>query len=169
MILHAVARTVNDTILTPMFKLGVFGPHYDSPEARCMLLSIQLQESGPKMLRRQVGGPAKGLWQFEQGGVRGVVNASPSHALALSLATACHTLPSAVDPATAIYNALPTNDLLAAGIARLNLWDDPPPLPRLGDEQGAWRCYTRVWRPGRPRPLDWSANYAASLAVVSGN
>ena len=46
----------------------------DSPQARAMLKAIALQESRFEH-RKQIGGPARGFWQFEQGGgVRGVLN-----------------------------------------------------------------------------------------------
>ena len=47
-------------------------PAMDTPDARVLLLAIGLQES--KFSHRlQIGGPARGYWQFEQGGgVRGV-------------------------------------------------------------------------------------------------
>ena len=38
----------------------------DTPEADCMLLAIGLQESR-FVHRRQIGGPARGFWQFEKG------------------------------------------------------------------------------------------------------
>ena len=46
----------------------------DTPEARVMMLAIGLQESR-FVHRRQIKGPARGFWQFEQGGgVIGVVS-----------------------------------------------------------------------------------------------
>ena len=38
----------------------------NTPQARCMLLAIGLQESR-FVHRRQIGGPARGFWQFERG------------------------------------------------------------------------------------------------------
>jgi len=44
----------------------------DTPDARAMLVAIGLQESG-FAYRKQVGGPARSFWQFEMGGVTGVL------------------------------------------------------------------------------------------------
>nr|WP_316904517.1 hypothetical protein [Ralstonia mannitolilytica] len=46
--------------------LAILPSAMDTREARVMLLAIGLQESR-FMLRRQVGGPARGFWQFEEG------------------------------------------------------------------------------------------------------
>ena len=48
-------------ILDPAAKLL---PGMDSAKARVMLLAIGLQESRFEH-RRQIGGPARGFWQFE--------------------------------------------------------------------------------------------------------
>src|SRR5690606_12018619 len=55
-----------------------------SREARAMLLAIALQESR-FMHRRQIGGPARGYWQFEVGGVRGVMTHRHTSTLAREL------------------------------------------------------------------------------------
>ena len=70
--------TVADVLRGPVTDaLRILPSRMDSPEARVMLLSIGLQESRLHY-RRQIGGPARGLWQFElgtkesRGGVWGV-------------------------------------------------------------------------------------------------
>jgi len=127
-----------------------------------MVLAIALQESGLAARTQAEGGPARGLWQFERAGVRGVLThpSSASHARRLCAARAC--------PASeySVWIALAGDDLLACGFARLLLWTDPAPLPALGDADGAWACYERNWRPGRPRPEHWAANYAMALDAV---
>jgi len=133
-----------------------------SDPARVLMLAIALQESS-LAARVQDGGPARGLWQFEQGGgVHGVMThpATCAYARKLCAGHAC--------PATerAAYLALAGDDVLAAGFARLLLFADPSPLPAVGDEDGAWRYYVTNWRPGHPRPLHWIGNYRlAKLAV----
>lgn len=57
--------------------------------------------------------------------------------------------------ATRIWDALQHDDVLAAGLARLLLYSDPGPLPRVSDEAGAWALYLRTWRPGKPHPQTW--------------
>lgn len=45
----------------------------DTPKARVMMLAIGMQESRFEH-RKQIGGPARGFFQFEEaGGVRGVL------------------------------------------------------------------------------------------------
>lgn len=148
-----------ETILLPSLKL--LGPHFDSPQARVMMLATGLQESGFST-RRQIGGPARGFWQFEFGGVRAVW----AHHLSMEpLRLLCHDLDVSFDPA-AIYPALEANDVLAAGVARLLLYTDPQPLPEFDQPDAAWNYYQRNWRPGKPRPQDWAANHSAAVAEV---
>jgi hypothetical protein len=59
--------------------------------------------------------------------------------------------------ATAIWNAVETNDVLAAVAARLLLFTDPKRLPAVDDAAGAWRLYMRTWRPGKPHRKTWDA------------
>jgi len=66
--------------------------------------------------------------------------------------------------------------VLAAGLARLLLWTDRPPLPALQDVEGGWQLYLRTWRPGaytRGTPAlraelraKWGRNYSAALREV---
>ncbi|MET3652466.1 hypothetical protein [Dyella japonica] len=65
-----------------------------------------------------------------------------------------------------VYAALATDDLLAAGFARLLLLTDAAALPALGDQASAWSYYQRNWRPGRPHPEAWPQHYATALATV---
>jgi hypothetical protein len=140
----------------------------DTPAARVMLLAIGLQESR-FLHRRQIGGPARGFWQFEKGtratrgGVWGVClhEASKSH-----LAALCNARSVAFQP-DAIYAALEYDDMLAAGVARLLLWTDPNALPVTGDPDGAWALYLRTWRPGKPHPHTWAALHAQAVAGVA--
>ena len=139
----------------------------NTPPARCMLLAIGLQESR-FVHRRQIGGPARGFWQFEKGsrssrgGVWGVYlhAASKDH-----LAALCEARSVACDP-DAIYAALEYDDVLAAGVARLLLWTDPGKLPCIGDADAAWALYLRTWRPGKPHPQTWPDLYRQAVAEV---
>lgn len=152
-----------DILLTSIIRpaLALLGPRYQGKDAERMLIAIALQESGLTH-RVQVGGPARGFWQFEQGGgVNGVLNHPSTAAAAKTLcATLCY-------PATreAVYSALADNDILAASFARLLLWSDPKPLPVT--EAEGWACYQRNWRPGRPHPDRWPANWAKANEVIS--
>lgn len=134
--------------------LGGVMDRFDSPEARVMLCAIGLQESRFRH-RRQVGGPARGFWQFERGGgVAGVLNHASSRG-----PTAAVLALRGVKPADA-YATLETDDMLACAFARLLLYTDPRPLPAIGDVDGAWDYYIANWRPGKPHRGTWDALYA---------
>ncbi|MDR3444691.1 MAG: hypothetical protein P4L97_05440 [Dyella sp.] len=141
--------------------LHLLPPNLTSDQARVQTLAIFLQESGLKC-RVQIGGPAHGLAQFERGGVNGVLNHRASAALAKGLC-AVRGVPALCD---AVYAALATDDVMAAGFARLLLLTDAAPLPALGDPMAAWSYYQRNWRPGRPHPEAWPQHYATALSTV---
>lgn len=127
------------------------------------LLAIALQESGLAARVQRGSGPARGMWQFEQGGgVHGVMTHPATAKLAAQL-LARRGVPKTERSA---YLALAGDDILACGFARLLLFTDPAPLPALDDVDGAWAYYQRNWRPGKPRPDDWHDNHAAALAAV---
>lgn len=138
----------------------------NTPEATAMILAAGMQESRFKYRVQKIAGqpyvkgPARGYWQFERaGGVRGVMSVRKKEAM--TLAFMCD-----VDwSERAIHEALETDDILAAGMARLLLACDPHPLPALNCEsQEAWETYMRCWRPGKPRRDTWDVfHYAATL------
>lgn len=143
--------------------LALLPKHMDSPQARVMLLAIGLQESRFEYRRQMGNGPARGFWQFEQnGGVRGCVNHPASSGL---LRQICVARGVAFEP-RAIWAALERDDVLAAVVARLLLYTDPRPLPALDDAQGAWDCYYRNWRPGKPHRQTWDDLHARAVECV---
>ena len=154
-------KDVLSTAIEPALKL--LPARMTSNEARVMLLAIGLQESRFKY-RQQIGGPARGWFQFEAGGgVRGVIN----HAVTRPIARdACDELDIACC-VSKVYEALPLNDVLAAVFARLLLFSDPFKLPAIGDAQGAWDLYIRTWRPGKPHRQTWDALYAQAVEAVA--
>lgn len=141
--------------------LAILPPGMDSPQARVMLLAIGMQESHFEYRRQMGNGPARGYWQFEEGtrasrgGVYGVYlhDASRYWLDRLCAARGVQFLPSS------IYRAIETDDVLAAGVARLLLFTDPLRLPATDDADGAWGLYLRTWRPGKPRPQEWPSNH----------
>lgn len=144
--------------------LALLPTKMSGPQAEVMLLAIGLQESRFQH-RRQIGGPAVGFWQFEQGGgVRGVLThpSSREHAAAI-----CKTrgIPAS---ASAVYSALATDDVLAAAFARLLLWTDPGALPAVGEMPAAWDLYLRTWRPGKPHLGSWKGLYMQAMAAIVG-
>jgi hypothetical protein len=134
------------------------------PDAEAMLLAIGLQESRLTH-RHQIGGPAHGFFQFEKGGgVKGVLRHRSSAEL-------IHTILRDLEiPATDAFEAILYNDTLAVVFARLLLWTDPHTLPCIdSDVDVTWEYYIRNWRPGKPHPATWPANYKAACSVVKEN
>lgn len=132
-----------------------------SPAAKTMLLAIGLQESRFTH-REQIGGPARGFWQFEQGGgVHGVLSHAASRDHAASLCQSRNVWPNDRQ----VYLGLAKDDVLAAGFARLLLWTDPKPLPNSADD--AWKLYLRTWRPGLPHRHTWNDFYEQAKEAVS--
>jgi len=158
-------REVLQKAILPAFDILPRG--MDTPQARVMLLAIGLQESRFKY-RRQIGGPARSFWQFEEGtrqtrgGVYGVyLHAASRYWLdKLCAARGVQFLPDI------IYRAMDQDDVLAAGVARLMLFTDPFRLPAMDDPDGAWGLYLRTWRPGKPRPDTWPDNHRRAREAV---
>jgi hypothetical protein len=135
--------------------------------ALVQLLAIGAQESLDWQYRRQMGnGPARGFWQFEEnGGVKGVME----HPLKIVRTEAAMVCDARMVPFTtqAVWEALETDDVLAAAFARLNLYGDPFALPAVGQCNAAWELYLRVWRPGKPHPDKWPARYDAAVRACA--
>ncbi|MFY2610508.1 hypothetical protein [Achromobacter ruhlandii] len=147
--------------------LALLPVRMDTSAARVMLLAIGLQESRFEH-RRQIGGPARGFWQFEKGSraSRGGVWGVCLHPACKGyLAALCKARSVACYP-DAIYAALEYDDVLAAGVARLLLWTDPKALPPVGDADAGWALYLRTWRPGKPKPDSWPVLYRQAVSQV---
>lgn len=129
----------------------------DTPKAKAMMYAIGMQEGDKFTARRQYNdGPARGFWQFEQGGgVRGVLThaATKHHAKAILDQLQYNDYP------TTVWNALEHNDILAMAFARLNLWWAAGPLPEPGDYEVSWAYYMNTWRPGKPHRSTWNGYY----------
>ena len=157
---------IAETAIKPAFAL--LPKHLGSKEAMCMLLAIGLQESRLEYRRQLGNGPARGLPQFEcgsresRGGVWGVYLHRASHEL---LRLICRDRDCNFDP-RAIWARMEDDDVLAFGVARLLLLTDPHPLPALVEEEKAWDCYLRTWRPGRPHPETWGGFYRLAMEEV---
>lgn len=167
-------RTLRRSIIEPALLL--LPAKMESPQAVVMLLAITRQEDPDQHRRQWPTGPARSLWQAEQGGgmVTGLLRyrVESIREWATGLCVVRGVAPAAPD----VWKAIEHDDILAAGLARLLLYTDPARLPALGDESGAWELYLRTWRPGAYARGDatqraalrkkWSANYAAALEVV---
>lgn len=160
-------RDFDRHILAP--ALALLPGAMDTPEARVLLTAIALQESGlarrwqvidPRNPSRK--GPARGLLQFERGGgCVGVLTHPASRYWMHRVCAARGVAPNS----RALWLALERDDVLAAAAGRLFLFTDPKRLPECDDEAGAWRCYLRIWRPGRPHRSRWPANHSAAREV----
>lgn len=161
--------TIPTHALTAIYQgLALLPAAMDSEPALVMLLAIGLQESGLTARVQIVDGggqgPARGLWQFERrGGCAGVLRHNASRYWMHSVCDARGVKPTP----TALWAALATDDVLAAAAARLLLFTDPRRLPEPGEAADAWALYLRVWRPGKPHPNRWPANYARALGVAA--
>ncbi len=154
-------QTVTDTAINP--ALALLPVRMDTPAARVLLLAIGLQESRLTH-RRQINGPARGLWQFERGGgVRGVLNHTATERHADALCKVRNVLPTP----EAVYAALEVDDVLAAGFARLLMWSDPAPVPTTPDSAWAFYAY-RTWRPGKPHRQTWDKFFQVAQDFVLG-
>lgn len=141
-------------LINQAFEL--LGDKYNSPAAMRIMLAIGYQESGFKY-REQIGGPAKGFWQFEQGGgVKGVLFHPSTVTAAVKVCMKLKVPQSSLK----VYHDLPKNDLLAACFARLLLWTLPGPIPTTEEE--AWQYYLKAWRPGKPHRNRWTENWIKS-------
>lgn len=130
----------------------------DSMVARVNLAAIGFQESGYKTRIQYGNGPARSYWQFERGGIKGVMLHKASARLALEV---CEKR--GVDfNSDLIWKAMETDDVLGAAFARLLMYTDPFPLP--DNQSDAWDMYSkRLWRPGKPHPDKWTASWAFGL------
>ena len=132
----------------------------DSHFARVNQAAIGQQESG-YLVRRQYGnGPARGYWQFEEGGgVKGVMEHKATADLARNV---CHARGVPFVRRT-VWEALETDDVLAAAFCRLLMWTDSGKLPV--SEADGWAMYIRTWRPGKPHIDKWPESWKFGLSV----
>jgi len=145
--------------------LALLPAKMNSEDASVLLYATSRQEN-PQRLPQQVGGPAVGDYQFERGGgVKGVVEHSAVSELTRSV---CRARKVQCDTGS-IYQALKTDPILAAALARLLYYTDPKSMPYAGDELAAWQLYLRTWRPGayarQPEELraKWTKSYADAM------
>ena len=133
-----------------------------SLDSRAMLIAIGLQESRFKY-RCQIGGPARGFWQFEEmGGVRGVLTHPSTRSIIRDLLKAWQY----DDSTRTSYIAIEHNDVLAATYARLLLWTIAGTMPTRGEHDYAWRYYIAGWRPGKPHRETWDKFYDQAWEMV---
>lgn len=144
----------------------------NSSEAWRMMLAIGWQESRFEQRRQLVTrhgqlvpeGPATGFWQFERaGGTRGVLQHNASRYWAHKLCEFRKVSPESL----AVWRAFQTDDVLAAGFARLLLFTHPKRLPEVDERTKAWHYYLECWRPGQPHVNTWpdAWDFACRLTI----
>ena len=141
----------------------------DTEDAAALMLAIALQETGLNA-RRQIDNhdgldnePARSMFQFELGGVNGVLKHPASRELAQQLLAS---MAYADRSPAQLLVAMEFDQVLAATFARLALLRDPAPLPHRGDPQAGWLYYLRIWAPDMPREAEWSENWARAWAAL---
>jgi hypothetical protein len=141
----------------------ILPPEMASQEATALLVAIGLQESRFEY-RAQMHGPARGFWQFEIGGVEGVLAHDHTGG---SIRTALRALRyDPTTPAERLQVLLEHNDVLAACFARCLLWCDPRRSPLVTEPSYGWQLYIDCWRPGKPRPETWRDYFAVAWNEV---
>lgn len=137
----------------------------DKLESKPMLIAIALQESKLKH-RRQMNGPARSFWQFEEGdarhrsGIAGVRIHENTYAHFRDILRLLQYKDTVSN--FEIHRIIEHNDILACAIARLLLYTLPMPLPKRGDFDGSWAQYIAAWNPGKPHRETWNAYYSAA-------
>ena len=153
---------VRSTIIDP--ALNLLPERMTSDRAIVLLLAIGLQESRFTSRIQIGGGPGRGFFQFERGGgVAGVLRHPVSRDAALRV---CEARGVAPVPAQ-VYWRLESDDVLAAAFARLLLFTDPAPLPKIGECAKSWDYYLRTWRPGKPHRHTWDAFHQQAVEATA--
>jgi hypothetical protein len=127
---NELRKMIKDT-LTP---LGLW-----TDEAEELLLATSAQESHLGAYRRQIHGPALGIFQVEPATFHDLTSGFlPRHPRleqqVVALANGKYT-------STEMIN----NDPFAIAIARVLYWRAPEPLPKATDLEGLWNLYKKRW------------------------
>lgn len=143
--------------------MSILPKDMNSPKAIAMLIAIAMQESKATH-RRQINGPARGFWQFEQIAIA-EIKRNPRTTYHFQNVLSNLEYPAELD-IYEVWKLLEHNDILACCMARLNLWKHPYPLPELGESEKAWKYYLDVWKPGRPHITTWADYYDRAIIDV---
>lgn len=142
--------------------LSILPARFDSREAHALLLTIALQETDLQARRQIPGGEALSHQQIQLDGLIGILKHPAS---APAAAAFIHELDYSDLTPPELWRALEFDGVLAAGMARLNLYPDPAPLPRASEPHQGLSYYLRVWRPGIKRPEKWLGNWSRAWAA----
>lgn len=156
-------RLARDFTLPAAFTL--LPPAMKSDKATAMLLSIALQESKFQHRRQTNYGPARGFWQFEKNGVRGVMRHPQTRGLAIVVLRELR-YEALVDKPAEVHYAIHDNDVLACAFARMLLWTVPGALPARDNPDAGWQQYLEGWRPGAPRHETWADHFEHAWQLI---
>ena len=164
-------ETLRDLIFPAAFPL--LPPKMDTVQARAMLIAIALQESRLVHRAQLVGGaaewwhsidpPAHGYYQFEVVSIRLLLQHVVARPL---LIPALSALDYPLDAPGLIHEAIRNNDMLATVFARVLLYTVPESLPEEHEADRGLEQYLWAWRPGKPRPGTWPANWRLAWECV---
>ena len=137
-------------------------PYRQRNAGAALLLAAAMQASG---ITRARSSEARGLWRMTAASVDAVLKNGVSAELAITVCEARGVKPQAA----AIMQEFGRGDGLACEFAALLLLSERAPLPLLGDEEGAWSVYKRLWTPGKPDRKRWSQSYQDALQVITNS
>jgi hypothetical protein len=159
-------RLLLTAIVPALAELDTRGIRFSRDAARFML-AIAMQESGLTH-RRQVlatgkeEGPAASFWQFEKGGGCKGVLTHPG--VEKHMKDVCVNYN--VEPTPqGLWEAMRYQDIVASIAARLLIFTLPKGLPQTADQ--GWLQYVDAWRPGKPHPSTWVANWDKATGVTN--
>lgn len=134
-----------------------------SIEEHTTLLAIAGQESGWSHRTQQPVAYAHSFWQFERGGILGLMRDDETSKQVVVLCG----MAGVPFQSTAIWNYMAKSeaDNFSAAMSRLLLWTDPSPLPKTMDD--GFDYYVRNWRPGKPSETRWAAVYQQAVAAIA--
>ena len=132
-------------------------------EAHGLLLMIALQESNLKHRNQYPVAYARGFWQFERGCCNLLWKNETANKLIKAVSSEiAFPIATSID----IWEGVEVNDTIAVAVARVNLYLDPRPLPKLEDEEKCWQYYNSIWRPGKPNREKWDDSYIRAMAEI---
>lgn len=150
-----------EILITPAMSL--LPPVMNTPAAIHMVLAIGYQESNFAQRRQMGDGPARGYWQFEISGVKGVLHHPTTQQ---HIHKVLYAMNYSVTDVGTLMKAIEHNDILAFIFARLLLWTLPQELPGRDDIEGGWAQYIDAWRPGKPKHDSWVSSFAQARRIV---
>lgn len=156
-----------ETVLVPALnKTAKFAPQMVRNRAVEVLMTAIAGQEGNWTERLQIpSGMAHGLFQMQLDDIYDIM-ANPATKEIFGLGMESF----GIETVTAehLFDLIesPEGDVLAAFLARLNLYADPNPIPPADEEQSLFQYYLATWEPGAPNASRWASVYGQALSVV---